>query len=174
MRGGSTIGWLCFVTLVTAASASFAAEKIGFVNMGKLFDNYEKTIQEDKILAEKGAKKTAEREVMVQEVRRLKDELAILSNENKEEKQVAIDEKLRELQDFDRSARLELEKERKRVFREVLNDIEAVINEYGGKNGFQFIFHDSALLYKTEKLDVTEDVLAELNNRFRKQKQTTT
>lgn len=174
MQSGRMISWICFVTLVASASVSFAAEKVGFVNMGKLFDNYEKTIQEDKALAEKGAQKTTEREVMVQEVRRLKDELAILSNENKEEKQVAIDERLRELQDFDRTARLELEKERKRVFREVLNDIEAVINEYGGKNSFQFIFHDSALLYKTDKLDVTEDILAELNNRFRKEKQTTT
>ena len=72
---------------------------------------------------------------------------------------------------FDQRVRLELSGERKRIFGEVLKDIESVVGDYGERNGYEYIFHDSALLYKNEKYDVTADVLAELNNQYRKERE---
>lgn len=146
------------------------AEKIAFVDVAKTFDTYEKTKQNDQVLAEEGKKKQAQRDTMIQEIRRLKDELALLADKNKEEKQVAIDEKIKALQDFDQKAREELSKKRDEAVREILKDIDTVMSDYGKQKGYDLIFNERALLYRDDKYDVTTDILNELNNRYKNQK----
>ncbi len=151
------------------AGAAYA-EKIAFVDVAKTFDSYEKTKQNDTVLAEEGKKKQAQRDTMIQEIRRLKDELALLADKNKEEKQVAIDEKVKGLQEFDQKAREELSKKRDEAVREILKDIDTVMNDYGKQKGYDLIFNERALLYRSDKFDVTTDILNELNNKFKTQK----
>jgi len=151
------------------AGAAYA-EKFAFVDVAKTFDTYEKTKQNDQVLAEEGKKKQTQRDAMIQEIRRLKDELALLADKNKEEKQVAIDEKIKVLQDFDQKAREELSKKRDEAVREILKDIDTVMNDYGKQKGYDLIFNERALLYRNDKYDVTTDILNELNNRYKNQK----
>lgn len=151
------------------AGAAYA-EKMAFVDVAKTFDTYEKTKQNDQVLAEEGKKKQTQRDAMIQEIRRLKDELALLADKNKEEKQVAIDEKIKVLQDFDQKAREELSKKRDEAVREILKDIDTVMNDYGKQKGYDLIFNERALLYHNDKYDVTTDILNELNNRYKNQK----
>ncbi len=141
------------------------AEKIAFVDVAKVFDSYEKTKQNDQLLAEEGKKKQAERDTMIQEIRRLKDELALLSDKNKEEKQSVIDQKIKVLQEFDGKAREELGRKRDDAVKEILKDIDGVMSNYGAQKGYDLIFNERALLYRSDKLDVTADVLSELNKR---------
>src|SRR5512136_227652 len=85
--------------------------KLGYVDLAKVFDEYKKTKESEKSLEEKGKAKEAERNKMVEELRKLKDEQALLSEKAKGEKQGVIDNKIKTLQDFDRTTRDELVKE---------------------------------------------------------------
>lgn len=152
-------------------SQSYAAgEKIAFVDIAKVFDNFQKTKDQDTVLQETGKKKESERDAIVQDIRKLKDELTLLADDAKLKKQEAIDGKVRELQDFDRNAKDELGKIRNTVVRDIFKEIDDVVQRYGERKGFDVILNERALLYRNPRFDVTQDVLTELNQTYAKGK----
>lgn len=145
----------------TAASAK--EYKIGYVDLAKVFDEYKKTKDAEKSLADKAKGKEDARKVMVDELRKMKDEQALLSEKAKGDKQKAIDEKIKNLQDFDMKARDELIKERNDMLGGILKDIEKLVSEYAKEKGYDMILNSRMLLYGGEQYDVTADVLTRLN-----------
>src|SRR6185295_16634883 len=104
---------LAIFCLANGSSLALAAEmKLGYVDIEKIFDEYDKTKKFDKDLQEEGKGKQQKRDAIVAEVRKLKDEQALLSEEKKKEKQAAIEGKLKELDGFDEAARRELGEKR--------------------------------------------------------------
>ena len=146
------------------------AEKMAFVDVAKVFDGYQKTKDNDSKLQSAGKKKEEERDALVHEVRRLKDEQALLAEDAREKKQEAIDAKVRELQEFDAAARRELGEVRNQTVREIFKDIDEVVQRYGERKGYDFIFNDRVLLYRSPRFDVSKDILEELNRSYQKQK----
>ena len=114
--------------------------------------------------------KQEERDALVHEVRRLRDEQALLSEDARRDKQGAIDAKMKELDGFDNEVRKTLGEKRNKAVREVFQDIENTVNQYGERKGYDIIFNDRALLFKNKRFDVTADVLKELNDRYKKEK----
>lgn len=159
-----------FMTLgiFTLGALDAHAEKTGYVDVAKVFDKYEKTKKFDKELSEIGKQKQAGRDTLVLEVRRLKDEMALLSDQGKEEKQKLVDQKMRELQDYDRDAQRDLLERREGVMREIFKDIDEVIREYGKQKGYDFIFNERLMLFRNDKYDITDQVIGELNARYKK------
>lgn len=153
--------------LLLGATSSFAVEgKIGYVDLGKIFDEYQKTKEFDKNLESKGVAKQGERDKMVAEIKKLRDEAELLSAKAKEDKQAAIDEKIRALQDFDRITRESLRKERDNMVRDILKEIETILSNFGKKEGYSFIFNDRVLVYKAEGNDLTAQVIKALNDSY--------
>ena len=98
-----------FFALSCLAADTFAKDlKIGCIDMKKVFSEYKKTQVHESKLEDEGKVKTEERNKMVEGIRRLKDEMEILSEEGKEAKEEEMDKKIKELQGFDRGARDEL------------------------------------------------------------------
>lgn len=161
---------------ILALSVSFISpawaklEKVGYVDAAKVFEGYQKTKDNDAKLQGAAKKKEEERDALVHEVRRLKDEQALLAEDAKEKKQEAIDAKIRELQDFDAAARRELSEQKNKTVREIFKDIDEVVQRYGERKGFDFIFNERVLLYRSASYDVTADVLNELNSEYQKKK----
>ena len=139
--------------------------KIGYINLGKTFDEYEQTQKYDKSLEKKGDSKKKERQKLVDEIRDLKDEMVLLSDSSKKEKQAVLDEKIKELQEFDEETRGELRQDRDEMVRDVLREIDDVIQEYGEKNGYTVILNDRVLLYGNEAIDITQDIIDLLNKK---------
>lgn len=152
------------------SSASAADTKIGYVDMATIFDEYLKTKTFDKALEAKGAAKQADREKMVNEIKKLKDEAELLSASARDEKQGVVDEKIKSLQEFDRSTRSALGKERDNMVRDILKEIEGVIQDFGKSQGYSFIFYDRALAYKSENGNLTTQVIKVLNDAYTKKK----
>ena len=150
--------------------AAFAAEKIGYVDLAKVFDEYQKTKTFDKSLEGKGAQKQGERDKMVNEIKKLRDEAELLGAKSKEEKQAQIDEKIKNLQEFDRVTRDALRKERDGMVRGILKEIEVTIQNYGKSQGYAFIFNDRVLVFKSEGADITAPVIKALNDSYAKNK----
>ena len=171
--------WFCqkigFVVLMSVIVFGLApkmaqAEKIAYIDVAKVFDGYQKTRDNDSKLQGAGKKKEEERDGLVHEIRRLKDEQALLGEETREKKQEAIDTKVRELQEFDAGARRQLGEQRNQTVRDIFKDIDDVVQRYGERKGFDFIFNDRVLLYRSPRFDVSRDILEELNHNYQKGK----
>jgi len=157
-------------TVFGVSESQAAGEKIGYVDLARIFDEYQKTKEFDKSLESKGAQKQVDRDKMVAEIKRLRDEAELLSAKAKEDKQAAIDEKIKVLQDFDRNTRDALRRERDTMVKDILKEIEAVIQDFGKSQGYSFIFNDRVLVYKSEGSDLTPQVVKALNDSYAKKK----
>lgn len=166
MRG--FLFFLIFSFFVAPALAR--AERTAYVDVAKIFDGYQKTKDNDAKLQASGKKKEEERDALVHEVRRLKDEQALLAEDQREKKQEAIDAKVRELQEFDLAARRELGNRRNETVKEIFKDIDDVVQRYGERKGYDLIFNDRVLLYRNPRFDVSRDILEELNRNYQKSK----
>lgn len=165
----STVFIAAFLFFAFAARAGIAlAEQLGYVDVAVLFDEYQKTKDNDGELKKVGESKEQDREKLVKEIRSMKDELVLLSDQAKAEKQDALDGKIRELQDFDTAAKRELGEKRNKLVREIFKDIDEAVQRYGERKGLDMILNERALLYHNNKYDVTQEVLKELNAGYKK------
>ena len=157
--------------LAASVSPAYAAgDKIGYVDLARVFDEYQKTKQFDKSLEAKGASKQADRDKMVADIKKLRDEAELLSAKAKDEKQAAIDEKIKALQEYDRTTRDSLRRERDGMVRDILKEIETVLQDFGKNQGYSYIFNDRVLVYKGESGDLTNQVIKVLNDSYAKKK----
>lgn len=162
--------FLVSVFLGALNSAFAAGEKIAYMDLAKIFDDYNKTKDLDKQLENKGNTKQAERDKLVAEIKKLKDELELMSDKGKEAKQATIDEKIKKLQDFDRESRDALRKERDDMARQILKEIKDSIDEVGKKEGYFIILDSRAILFGKEGDDLTNGILKMLNDKYAKGK----
>lgn len=144
-----------------------ANEKYAFVDVAKLFDNYQKTKDQDVVLQESGKKQEEKRDTLVYDIRQLKDELALMNGDMKTKKQGLLEQKIQGLQDFDRNVKKDIEEARSKAAREIFSDLDNAIKAYAEKNGISMVFNEKALLYRDEKLAVTDAILAELNKNYK-------
>ena len=107
--------------------------------------------------------KAQERAGIVAEIKKQKEEMELLSESGKAEKQAIIEEKLKELKNLDEDTKNALRQERDEVLKEIFQDIKNIIDVYGKDNGYTFILNEKALLYKTDTLDVTNEIVKQLN-----------
>ena len=143
---------------------AFAKEyKIGYVDLAKVSDEYAKTKDFEKTFEVQVKGKDAERQKFVDEVRKLKDEQALLSDKAKAEKQTIIDNKIASLQEFDRKVRDELIKQRNQMLGEIQKDIDAVISAYSKEAGYDIVLIKQTVLFAGPELDVTAEVVKRLN-----------
>lgn len=142
--------------------------KIAYVDLSRVFDEYKKTEKYDKELEEKGKTKTAEREKKVKDIKDLQDKLSVLSKDEKEKTQGKIDEKLKDLQEFDGKMQTDLRIERDNMLKEILKEIEKAIREYAEANSLDLIFNDRILLYGNKTLDITDGIIKALNEKYNK------
>lgn len=145
-----------FLSLQTAA---YAADKIGYVDLNKLFEGHPRTKDYDKALEEKQGKYEKEREKKVEDIKAIQDKMGLLSDKEKEASKSKLDENVNTLREFDREQQTDLRKERDEKLAEILKDIEAAIAEYAQKDGYALILNDKVLMYQDKGLNVTDKVL---------------
>lgn len=164
MKRHSTYGMaLGFVVTLLLPALALAETSIATVDLSRAFDEFEKTKEADRVLDGKADVKKAERDKKVAEIKKLKEELDLLNEAGRQEKQAVIDQKIAELQEFDREVRDSLRGERDQMVRDLLKEIDQVLQEYGQEKGYTLILNDRVLLYRDKTLDVTEDILKRLN-----------
>lgn len=156
------LGLLVFAAFLAGGTA-FAEAKIGFVNVSQIFDSYEKTKSFDASLQKDSEAKRVQRDTLVSTVKKLRDEIELMAPEAREEKQRQMDQKIQELQAFDRDARLELRKKRDDMIRDILKEIDVVMQAYGKEKGYDYIYNDRVLVYKKEASDISKEIIDRLN-----------
>ena len=167
--------WLVALGLMAAAWCAFTAWwgpqaeaqelKIGYVNIGRVFDGYERTKASDAALEKKGKQKEAELEGRLNELKKMRENLELLNPDVRDTKSKEIEEKSDDLQRFRNNTARDLRRERDKIAKDLLEEIQQTLVEYARSNGFSLIVDSQALLYGQEAFDVTDEVLTLLNSR---------
>lgn len=157
------ISALFIISLLPQHLSAENARKVAYVNAAKVFDNYYKTKEADEKLEGKAKKKNTERDKLIKEINKLKDEVEVLSKEARKDKETELGNEMRELQDFDRETRLNLQRERDDVLNGIFEEIYNTIKAYGKNNGYDLILDDRILLYADEQSDISDEIIKILN-----------
>lgn len=142
--------------------------KIGYVDILKIFNEYQKTKEYDKMLEEKKSAKEKELEQKKEEIREMQDKLELLKDKEQEKEREKITKAAGEYRELERQFILDLKKERDEKMKEIINDINRVIEDYGSQKGFDLIINKGAILYGRKGIDLTETILKIVNQKYKK------
>lgn len=153
--------------LLGGAMTASAVEgsKIGYVDLALVFDSYNRTKNSEASLEQRGMQKEKELEGRLTELKKLRENLELLNEDARETKAREVEEKAESLQQFRNSAARDLRRERDKVAKGILEDIQGAIQEYGKANGFSLVFDARSLLYAEQAHDVTDEIIKLLNSK---------
>jgi len=160
---------MLFAAALTAALPAFAAEtRLGTIDMQKvlLLSDAGKDAKEQ--LAVKAAKYEAEKNVKEEELKKLKGELekqsVLLSETARVAKEKDYQQKLKEYQRFLKDAQDDLQTKNDEFTNRIVDEIVKVVQEYGKKNGYTYIFvKNDGMIYMDDKVDLTDELLKQFN-----------
>ena len=171
MRRWSRGLWLSGLVVWSAASVAAAADgatlKIVLLDMAKTFDGYKHTQDADAQLSAKGNKKEGEHSKLVEDIKKLREGMDLLSDKAKQERQSQLEDKMRQLQEFEQAARGELQRERDQMARTILEEIDQALQEYAAGHTYDVVLTKNVVVYGKDTLDITADFLAWLNKRYK-------
>jgi len=151
---------LCFVLSGYAFAESL---KIGYLNMRKVFYEYKKTKEFNNKLAREEGQIKEEIEKKTNEVRKLRDEIELLSKEAKQKKEPALRQKMGELDEFRRSKVDGILRKKDEMFKEIRENILDVAEKYAKKNRYDVVFDEALFVYSLGKYDITDEIIKRLN-----------
>ncbi|HIJ80130.1 MAG TPA: OmpH family outer membrane protein [Desulfuromonadales bacterium] len=155
-------------TVLTASAVSAADVKLGYIDMQRALNGSEAGKEAKEQLAARVKKYQDEINVKQEDLRKLKDELEkqgiLLSDSARSAKEKDYQNKLKDFQRFTKDAQDELQGKDEELTRKILEGMEKLIQEYGRKNGFTFIFvKNETMLFVDDKIDLTEEILKLFN-----------
>lgn len=162
---------IIFTALVIciATTTAFAADfKLGYIDMQRAINTSEAGKEAKEQLAARLKKYQDEINVKQDELKKLKEELekqgAFLNDTTRASKEKDYQQKLKEFQRFTKDAQDEMQGKDEEFTRKILEAMEKVIQEFGRKNSYTFIFvKNESMLFVDEKADLTEEVLKLFN-----------
>jgi outer membrane protein len=169
----SVILSLCMVS-VAAAQGQI---KIATVSVQKILAESKAGQKAKEQLQEKASKYQGKFQKEQQEVEDMKKEIekksSVWSEAVRGEKERDYQKKVRDLQLKTEDARYELQQLEKKIMEPILKQLHAILAEYGKKNGYTLILENSrkglmspnGLLYADPKLDISDQLLKELDSR---------
>jgi outer membrane protein len=150
--------------LLAMGGLSYAQEmKIGFVDLSRLFDEYYKTKEYDKILEEKFNKFNDEMKDKVEKIKEQEGKLSLLSEDKKQAATEELEQAKEEAMAYEKDQKANLTKERNEKIRDILLEIEKVVKDYADKENFSIILNDRVLIYGKDTLNITDAILGALN-----------
>jgi Skp family chaperone for outer membrane proteins len=142
--------------------------KIAYVDLSKVFDSYQKTKEFDAILQKEGEAFQKDRDGMVQKIRDAQSKLDLMKDEEKVKMQADIEKQKNDVVAFDKEKRAQLAKRRDEKVREILKEIQTIVNGIAKRDGYTFVLNDRVLIYGAPELNVTEEVMKTLNDSYKK------
>lgn len=147
-----------------AGTAFSKTDKVMYVDLFKVFNEYKKTKEYDEQLEKRKEEKKESWEEKQEQIKEMQDKAKLLSKKEKENMQEKINEKRRKLLKEKRSDLLDLRKDRDEKMEEILQEIKGVIEDYARKNKFDMIVKKAAVVYGDDSLDKTDEILKIINN----------
>jgi outer membrane protein len=157
---------LAGLVLVSWAGSGYAAElKIGVVDLQKAMELSEAGQKAKGVFQKKVDQVQKDLKAKQDQLAALKDEIdrqgSLLSEEARLEKQSSYQAGLKDFKRLYEDAQEELRQEDAKLSEKILKDLQAIIEEFGEKNGYDLIMEktQSGLLHRNAALDVTTKVI---------------
>lgn len=180
-----------FLALIISLPGTTMAKemKVGVVNLNKVFDQYDKRKELENDFRDIRNRSEEVLKAKQDEAMALRDEIQLLDpgSAARKKKEEDMEKLLLYLQIEDEVARKNLTKAEKEFYEELFQDINAVVEEVGKKEGFDLILKKEdidtksadlvelrlkigigTVLYFSNALDVTDKVVESLNRRYKK------
>ncbi len=178
----------CLLVLAPVSLAS-ADIRIAVIDLGKAFDGYYKTKEDNARLQEKKTSYEKEIQELINDYQRMGGEAQTLdkaandqtlSAQARQDKSTALNAKKQDLlnlqnkiQEMKVERNREIQEEFMRRHKEIVDEISKVVTDYSGPQGYDLVIDKSSLsalsgspvmLYNSSKLiDITQDIIALLN-----------
>ncbi len=160
------IGLIGFSLLLAGTANRAAAEmKIGVVDLQKAMELSEEGGKAKALFQKKVERIQKDLKAKQDELAKLKEDLerqsVLLSEEARLEKQSSYQNSLKEFKRLYEDAQDELRREDAKLSERIIKELRKVIDGYGKKEGFDLILekNQSAVLYRSSKLDITSDII---------------
>lgn len=151
------------VTLGLIASFSFNSFskdiKIGYVDIVKVFNEYEKTKTYDQKLEDQKGEAEKKLSSKKEDIEKLQNKLELLKDEEKAKQEKNIAEKIKEYREIEQASLTKIREERDDRMKEIIEDINAVIKKYAEEKGFSVVLNSNSVLYGLPSMDVTSDIV---------------
>jgi len=176
-----------FALFVLVAFSAAAQQKIGIIDLRKVFDDYHKTRTADSTLKDEATDLEKERKALMDQYQKTTDDYRkaldgandqAVSSDEREKRKKSAEGKLLDIKsleqnitDFDKAARTRLEEKQRRMRDNILAEIRNVINLKAKAAGYSMVIDSAAetinrtpvLIYSNGENDITTAVLSELN-----------
>ncbi len=159
---------LFFLMAATYPVLAQKALKIAYVDVGRLFDEYEKTKAYDKVLEAESKAFEEERNKKIDQIKEMQGRIAMMKDADKAKAEQDMEKLRNEIMEFDRSKRTDLTKARDEKVREILLEIEKVVAEHAKAQDITYVLNDRTLIYGQADLNITAPVLKTLNDNYSK------
>ena len=146
--------------------AGAAELKIGYVNLVRVFDSYQRTKDSEQVLEQQGKQKQAELEGRLGELKKMRQNLELLSDQTKDAKSKELEEKSDEFQRMKTKSERELVRDRNQVAKQILEEIDGAVTAYAKANGFSLVLDQRSLVVGDDAYDLSDEVLKSLNDRY--------
>jgi len=152
-----------FLCAVTTGVYAADGGKIGYVDLSRLFDEYHKTKEYDKVLESKHGELEKVGKEKIEKIRESEGKLALLKEDRKKILEDEINLLKDNAQEFVRQEQSSLTKERNEKIREILLEIEKEVSDFAEREGYDIILNDRVLIYGDPAKNLTEEILTILN-----------
>jgi outer membrane protein len=159
------------LAVASIPDASAQEPKIGYINSVRVFSEHEATVEAEEIYNREVGEWKAEAENMAKEIAQMREELKgqslMLSDAKKEEKLLALDQKIQEYQQFMEDVFGEggrAEQRNRELTEPILERINTILTRIGEEDNYTLILDvaNATVLYAKKELDLTDRVLEEL------------
>ena len=158
-----------FLFVITAGTSAFAENGVtrwAYLDLSKVFDNYDKTKEYDTVLEVQHSAYEKERNAKIEKLKEAQNKLDLLKPEEKEKAQKDLEQMRNELVEFDQQKRTDLNKQRDEKIREILLEVEKIVSDYAKKEKYDIILNDRVLIYGDPGMNISDPVLKLLNDTY--------
>jgi len=164
---------VCFFSLLWLGSVNAAdVAKIGVANLQRVLEtsnqgkSAEKEIKKQKDQMELELKQKGGE---IEELRKqLERESMVMSKEKREEKEREIRIKLNDFKSLQQRYRTQLQALEKKLVNALLKEVSALVEEIGKKEGYLLIINNAGVLYSPNSINITDQLIKQLNARYAK------
>lgn len=164
--------WMLSILLLAAAVARADEFKLGTVDLQRALNECDAGKKAKENFKGQVDKLQADLNKQKSEIEKLKDEVekkgAVLKEEERKNIERDYQKKLRDFQRTYKDSQAELQQRDNELTSEILRDLQEVIAEFGGKQGYTLIMEASntgAVLYHSRAVDITDQVIQEYNSK---------
>ena len=143
-----------------------AAGKTAFINSKMLLEKSPQAIAANERLQKQFGDRDQSLRKLAQDIKKMEkafqNDNAIMSDEQKKKAEDNIIQNKRRFQFEQQSLKEDLQAKQRELLQELQVSIKDVIQAYGKANGYDFIFTDASIAYASDAVNITEEIIKEL------------